>query len=146
MTVWSGCGLSQRHRIQKVLNHSAQIVTGSRRSAHASPLLQRLGWPRLDNLVIESDLAMVHKILHNCQVPKCLRDRLCYRHDVTGRVTRTTRASLLQVPRVHTEKARRFFDFRAVSHWNRAPAQVRGARTSAGCRKRARSWLSDSEN
>ena len=82
MTVWSGCGQTRRHRIQKVLNHSAQIVTGSCRSAHASPLLQKLGWPRLVDLSIESDLAMVHKILQNCHAPKCLQDIFCYRYSI----------------------------------------------------------------
>ena len=62
MTVWAGCGTTQRRRIQRVMNHCAQIVKGCRRSAHVSAILQELRWPSVDNLVSERDLALMHCI------------------------------------------------------------------------------------
>ena len=42
MSVWSGCGAVQRYRVQKVINHCAQVVMGVGRSAHVTPLLAEL--------------------------------------------------------------------------------------------------------
>ena len=65
MSVWSGCGKVQRHRLQKVINHCAQVVMGVRRSAHVTPLLQELGWQNIDELVKESDCSTLHYLLNN---------------------------------------------------------------------------------
>ena len=65
MSVWSGCGVVQRHRVQKVINHCAQVVMGVRRSAHVTPLLVELEWPQIDMLVAESDCGNVHYLLNN---------------------------------------------------------------------------------
>ena len=65
MSVWSGCGVVQRHRVQKVINHCAQVVMGVRRSAHVTPLLVELEWPQIDMLVAESDCGnVVHYLLN----------------------------------------------------------------------------------
>ena len=77
-TVWAGCGTTQRHRIQKVINHCAQIVKGVRRSAHVSPILQELKWPSVDNLVAERDLAIMHWMLFHDQAPASLCERVMY--------------------------------------------------------------------
>ena len=141
ITVWAGITAKQKHRIQKVINHCAQIVKGMRRSDHVSPLLRSLRWPRVDQLVAERDLAIMHWLLFHEQAPASLRERVLYRGDVSARETRATDAGQLQLPRVRTEHARKFFFFRAASRWNDAPEVVRGAGTAAKCRKAARQCL-----
>ena len=138
MSVWAGCGTTQRQRIQKVINHCAQIVKGVPRSAHVSAILSELGWPNVDVLVAERDMAMMHSILHNDQAPASLRERVVYRDTVSVRDTRATDAGQLQLPRVRTEHARKFFNSRAAAQWNSAPAEIREASTAAKCRRMAR--------
>ena len=130
-TVWAGCNKTQRHRLQKVINHCAQVVKGARRSAHASPLIAELNWPSFDSLIAERDVAQVHYLLNHLQAPTGLTAGIVHRSDVSVRETRAAVAGLLQLPRMRTEHARRFFSSRAPALWNRAPAEVREARSAA---------------
>ena len=138
LSVWSGCGVVQRHRVQKIVNHCAQVVMGVRRSAHVTPLLEELEWPQIDRLVEESDCGNVHYLINNTHAPKCLSARFEHRSDVSIRKTRATESKQLELPRVRTEHARKFFNYRACALWNTLPADVRGSRTSSMCRKRCR--------
>ena len=140
-TVWAGCNKTQRHRLQKVINHCAQVVKGARRSAHTSPLIAELNWPSFDSLITERDVAQVHYLLNHLQAPTGLTAGIVHRSDVSVRETRAAVAGLLQLPKMRTEHARRFFFSRAPALWNRAPAEVREARSAAQCRRRARGWL-----
>ena len=146
ITVWAGCGEIQKRRIQKIINHSAQIVKGVGRSAHVTQILRELNWPSVDDLVAERDIAIMHWLLHHDQSTAGLRERVMYRSDVSARETRATEAGQLQLPSVETELARKFFFCRAVKQWNRAPADVREARTAAGSRRAARKWLMEKGN
>ena len=141
ITVWGGCGVTQRKRVQKVLNHCARVVFSVRKSEHVTPLFEELEWASVDVRVSERDIAMVHRLLNRLYVPQCLRDSISYRGDVSVRETRAAVAGHLQLPRVRTEMARRFFGFRAPSLWNEAPADVKEAKSSALCRRRAAAWL-----
>ena len=140
MTVWAGCGKGQKGRLQKVLNHSAQIVKGFRRSAHVTPLLRDLKWPDIDDLIAERDMGIVHWLLTNQHAPVSLRERVVFRESVSARSTRATEAGQLELPRVRTERARRYFLCRAASLWNIAPTKVKETNTSALCRQRFRQW------
>ena len=141
MSVWSGCGVVQRHRIQKVINHCAQVVMGVRRSAHVTPLLAELCWPHIDRLVAENDCSTVHYLLNNVHAPKCISERFVQRSDVSSRQTRATENMQLELPRDRTEHARKFFYYRACDVWNSLPADIRSSRTSATCRRRCRRLL-----
>ena len=141
LTVYGACGITQRHRLQRVLNQCARIVFCSKRRDHVSPLLRRLNWPTVEDLITERDVAMLFSAIHNPRAPDTLRDRIVYRRDVTVRDTRGALAGELQPPRVRKELARRFFTYRATSTWNRSPSDVRAAMTARGCRKAVRAWL-----
>ena len=62
--------------------------------------------------------------------------RFEHRSDVSIRKTRATEGKQLELPRVRTEHARKFFNYRACALWNTLPADV--SRTSSMCRKRCR--------
>ena len=140
-TVWAGCGKTQRKRLQKVMNHCAQIVKGARRSAHVTRFMSELNWPPVEHLIAERDMAMMHWVLTNPHASVSLREQIVSRQAVSARSTRGTAAGHLQLPRVRTEHARRFFMYRATSLWNDAPDTVRKAKTSLACRKQTRKWL-----
>ena len=127
-------GHEWRHR-------SGRVMFTVRKSEHVTPLFEELEWASVDVRVSERDIAMVHRLLNRLYVPQCLRDSISYRGDVSVRETRAAVAGHLQLPRVRTEMARRFFGFRAPSLWNEAPADVKEAKSSALCRRRAAAWL-----
>ena len=56
---------------------------------------------------------------HPC-APCHLRNSLIHRREISNRDTRSTSAGLLQLPRVHTELARRYFTYRATEQWNKS--------------------------
>ena len=118
VSVWGGCCMSQKKRIQKVINFGARVVSGLGRREHVSPVLSELGWKSVDDLVRVSDLAVVHRLLTSHDAPEILRDKLVLRSDESARSTRATERGQLQLPRVRTEFARRGFLFRASKHWN----------------------------
>ena len=116
-TVWGGCTVTQRYRIQKAINFAARIVTGLARREHISPALEALGWRRFDGMLEERDVAMIEKLI-SPGVPPALADLVRRRSDVTVRSTRGTCADRLELPRIRTERARRSFPYRAVSSWH----------------------------
>ena len=59
ITAWSGCGATQKKRVQKVLNHCARVVFSVRKFEHVCPLLEELQWASVDRRVCERDIAMV---------------------------------------------------------------------------------------
>ena len=67
-TVWAGCNATQRKRIQKIIYHSARIVKCCRRQERMTPVLCALKWPKVDELVAERDLVMVHNTYIDCCV------------------------------------------------------------------------------
>ena len=141
ITVWGGCGVEQRKRVQKVLNHCARVVFGARKSARVTPLLEELQWSSIDTRICERDVAMVHRLLNHEHAPQSLRDLISYRSDVSARDTRATAAGLLEPPFSRTETAKRHFWYRALSLWNTAPSSVREAESPAISRNETGAWL-----
>ena len=138
LTVWAGCRDVRRKRVQKVLNHAAQITTSSRRSAHATPLFSELNWQNLEKLIVEKDILSIHKILKHDTFSENLKSLVETRADISARSTRAVEAGQLQLPKVRSERARRFFTYRAVASWNGASPAVREAPTVRLCRKKVR--------
>ena len=118
-----------------------QVVKGARRSAHVTPLIATLNWPSLDCMIAERDVSEMYYLLNHPEAPIGLTKRIEHRRNLSVRDTRASVAGLLQLPRVRSEHARKSFFYRAPAQWNRAPDEVRGARSAAGCRRRARKWL-----
>ena len=141
LTVYGACCKTQRHRLQKVINHCARIVFCSKKYDHVTPLLKQLNWPTLDTMITERDVAMMSRIIHDPRASAALKERVVYRSDVSARDTRESVAGLLQLPRVRRELGRRSFSYRAVALWNRCPAAVRQALTARSCRQAVREWL-----
>ena len=125
LSVWAGCGVGERRRVQKVINFAARVVTGLGRRDHVTPALAELGWPSVDGLIAESDVAAMRRILHAPHAPELLRSKVMYRSDVSCRQSRATADGQLQIPRTRTELARRSFLSRAVRTWNEALEKCR---------------------
>ena len=84
---------------------------------------------------------MLHRLFNHIHAPQCLRGAISHRSEVSARDTRATATGLLQLPRVRTEMARRYFCYRALSLWNTAPACVREAKSSVVSKRETGAWL-----
>ena len=138
LTVWGGCRDVQRKRVQKVLNHAAQIVTSSKRNEHVTPLFEKLNWQNLERLIFQKDILTIYSVLNEEISSENLKALVKYRADVSSRSTRAVEACHLQLPKVHTERARRSFSYRAAAGWNGAKPAVREAPTARSCRRRVK--------
>ena len=63
-SVWGCCGLTEISQLQKLQNRAARIVTGSRFDKPGLPLVKRLGWKTIDELISSESNIMVFKSLH----------------------------------------------------------------------------------
>ena len=122
--VWGSCTGEQKKRIQKTINFGVRLVAGLGRRDHVSVFLRELGWPTVDQLIFEHDVAAIRHITTAAEASELLRARVLRRSDVSARCTRATDGGQLQLPRVRTEFARRGFLCRAISAWNRSIEHV----------------------
>ena len=63
--VWGAAGNTALQKLQKLQNRAARIVTNSPYDAHSEPLIQKLGWPTIKQLIESETAKVVYKALHN---------------------------------------------------------------------------------
>ena len=76
--VWEVCGTTALEKLQKLQNRAARIVTNSPYNASALPIIKKLGWQTVNDLIVKETLKMVYKCT-NDEAPSylaCLFDRL----------------------------------------------------------------------
>ena len=81
----------------------------------------------------------IHKILQDETYSANLKALVESRADVSVRTTRAVEAGQLHLPKVRTERARRFFSYRAVASWNGTTPAVREAPTARRSGRNVRS-------
>ena len=63
-SVWGCCGVTEINQLQKLQNSAARIVTGSSFDAPGMPLIKKLDWKTIDELIATESNIMVFKSLH----------------------------------------------------------------------------------
>ena len=72
------CGITALDKLQKLQHRAARIVTNSPYNASALPIIRKLGWQTVNDLIVKETLKMVHQCT-NDEAPSylaCLFDRL----------------------------------------------------------------------
>ena len=116
--VWGGPCSIQKWRLQKVVHFAGRIVVNLKKSDHISKTLTELGWPSIDDMIVDSDITLINRLLAREYAPPAMIDLLSFRSEVTNRSTRSSTAPLLQLPQVRTELKRRSFSYRGLTNWN----------------------------
>ena len=93
-----GAAACHLHRVQKVVNFGARIVSGVRKYDHISPTLAALGWCGVRELVAHRDSIGVYRALKNPSAPVAVRSLFIPRTAVSQRTTRSTEAGALELP------------------------------------------------
>ena len=105
ISVWGSCSVSQKRCIQKTINFGARVVSGLNRQEHIIPVLNKLGWKSVEDMIRASDIAIIRHLLTTDDPPEILRSKLVLRSDESSRRTRATDKGQLQLPRVKSEFA-----------------------------------------
>ena len=110
------CGITALHKLQTLQNRAARIVTNSPYNASALPIVSKLGWQTVNDLIAKETLKMVYKCT-NDEAPSylaCLFDRLS---ETSTRELRNTETDL-RVLFLRTTCGQKCFSFRGAKLWN----------------------------
>ena len=122
ISVYGSCNVTQLHRIQKVINFCARVVSGRKRHDHISDVVKRLGWMSARQLVEYHTVSAVHTV-----VATGLPDSIWRTIGLPANqrhTYRTRTANRLTVPRIRTEAGRRRLCHRGVTMLNSSRVRV----------------------
>ena len=138
MSMYGTCGVTQLHRVQKLINFSARIICRKKKYDHISHETHRLGFLTAQQLVAYHQLCLVRRVLvTGC--PRELRSLFTSPDHEHG----TRYADQLVTTRARTQAGERRISNVGARKYNNLPREVRGAVTMAGFKRALRSTLSD---
>ena len=112
------------HRVQKVLNFCARLISGRRKYDHISDVLSQLGWLSAQNLCTYRCICLLRQALDTGE-PATIAQSITTTGQVHDRNTRANEKQLSRLPSIRTETSRRQFSYRAATSYNSLPLPVR---------------------
>jgi hypothetical protein len=110
------------HRLQKVQNYAARIVTGTPRTDHISPALKNLGWLKIKDCLNVKSLMQLHRTIYPSADPsKYFQFSGVSLRDTSVHGTRQ-KATVTYDPDWGDGEVRK----RAARLWNCLPLEIRG--------------------
>lgn len=116
MSVYGACSKTQTHRVQKIINFCARVVSGRRRSDHISDVLCELNWMGAEQLIQYHTMCAIHSALTTGQpeyICSTIGQPASQRH-----AHNTRRSRELTLPHIRTESGRRRLCYRGVNMIN----------------------------
>ncbi len=112
-TVWACCGKGNAQELERLQNLAARIVT---KCYNSDTALSNLKWASLECRRERHIFNLVKKSLSG-QCPQFLRNYFTFNRDGVRRVTR--QSTLLHLPKVRTETAKRSFYYNGCIIYNK---------------------------
>ena len=125
--VWGAAGINAINRLQKLQNKAARIVINSAYDASALPIIRKLGWPSINDLIESETLKMVYKAV-NRQPPIYLTEMFTRLSDVCKRELRNTKTDLA-VPRRKSAFGKKSFSYKGAKLWNDLSVEVKTSKS-----------------
>ena len=125
LVVYGSGSYGNLHRLQKLLNFAARVVSGKRKYDRVSGVRDALGWLDAPNLFLYQTLCLLHRVRRTAE-PESLADLFSLHCDRHERSRSTRQDNLLFLPRVRTETGKRRFAYRAALELNRLPSDLIG--------------------
>lgn len=113
--VYGSASTTSLKSIQKIFNFAARIISGRKKYDHISEVLLELGWPKVEDLVRNSDLRMLNKV-RKYNEPSSLASLIRFNHELVQRDTRQSNHLALPLPR--NNHGKRTFLYRASKAFN----------------------------
>ena len=133
--VWSGTSKDNVHKLQLLQNFAARISTNTTKFDHILPILNKLGWLTIEELLNLRDAIMIYKCI-NGLAPTYLSSKLYKRSDTHTYNTRLKEH--LSLPLCRTSIAQPNFYFRSLKSWNKLSAATRNLSSLAQFERSAR--------
>ena len=124
-SVWGCAGSTELNQLQKLQNRAARIITNSSFDTPSRPLIDKLGWKTIEQLVASESKTMVFKSLHEL-APQYLcdlftRNSKCSSYDLHNSETD------LRLPMKKSSNGQKCFSYRGTKAWNDLPADTKQA-------------------
>ena len=124
--VWGVAGVSAINKLQKLQNRAARIVTSSAYDASVLPIIRKLGWPTINELIESETLKMVYKSV-NGQAPTYLAEMFIRLSDSSKRQLRNTKTDLT-IPRRKSAFGQKCFSYKGAKLWNDLSTEVKSSK------------------
>ena len=129
-----GCaGLTEINQLQKLQNRATRIITNSSFDAPGRPLIERMGWKTIDELITCESKTMVFKSL-NQLAPQYLCD-LFTRNSLCSAYGLRNMGTDLRLPKKRSSNGQRCFSHRGAKLWNGLSAESKQATSSYSFKK-----------
>ena len=127
--------------LQKLQNRAARVVTNSPFDHASLPLISKLGWLTVNEMIDFETACMVYKALHGLAPPymKSMFQKLSESCNRTLRNTSTD----LRIPLCKTSNGQRSFSYRGVTVWNQLSLEQKTAPSLAAFKTKLKSFLKD---
>ena len=133
--VWDNCSKTLADKLQKLQNRAARVLTFSNYDTSADPLIQKLGWKKLEIQRKIQKAVMVYKSLHGL-APGYLNSIFTDRSSIINYTLRDTE-NKLAIPKPRTNYLKNSFSYSGAVLWNSLPVGLRRSNTlskfRAGC-------------
>ena len=126
ISLYGTCSITERHRIQKIVNFAARVISGRRKHDRISDVIQDLKWLTAEQLVTYHRTSIVQKVLTS-KLPETLYACITASDHQHDHLTRHRDA--LRIPRTTTNYGGRQLAFSGIQSYN----QVRLAQSQQRC-------------
>lgn len=139
--VWGSACKHQIAKVQKLQNFAAKVASGdSRKYDHATPVIRKLNWLKVNKKCIYDDCVYVYMILNN------LTPDWLYRFPNVSQIRNlfiTRQNNNLFIPRTTTDTGARSFEIRGPLVWNKLPQTVRQVQSLTSFKRKLKEYLLD---
>ena len=132
--VWGVAGINAINRLQKLQSRAARIVINSAYNAAALPIIRKLGWPTIKELIESETLKMVCKVV-NKQAPIYLTEMFARLSDACKRELRNIKTDLA-VPRRKSAFGQKCFSYKRAKLWDDLTVEVKSLKSYEIFKKR----------
>ena len=134
--VWGVSGINVINKLQKLQNTAARIVTNSAYDASALPIIRKLGWLTINELMESETLKRAYTSV-NDQAPAYFAAMFVKLSDSGKRELRNTRTDLV-IPRCKSAFGQKCFSYKGTKLWNDLFTKVKSSNTYVVFKKHIR--------
>ena len=114
--VLGSCGTTAINELQKLQNRAVRIVTNRKYDASAKPIIKKLGWLTVSEIIRMETLSMVYKSINDL-APTYLTEMFSRLSDRSKRELRNTRSDL-EIPLRKSANGQKCFSYKGATMWN----------------------------
>ena len=115
VAIYGTCTKTELHRIQKIINFSARVISGKKKFDHISAVLKKLNWLSASQLAQYHRAHLIRKVISS-ELPETLHAIVTaadYKHE-----HQTRHNNQLRLPAIRTETGRRQLAYSGVKLYN----------------------------